>query len=151
EQTKNALTEFDPLTRAQVLAAGYPVNAPGTNNGRALTVPGIQYEFFSQPQVVRHSQYHDYFPSLLLKYDILPNLEFQAGANKGISRPPINNLPGLWVVNESNLTVAAPNPDLLPEHHTVYQTRLAYYFTGRSPGQLSVALSQDEATNFIKT
>jgi len=151
ERTQNALTEFDPLTRAQVIAAGYPVNAPGTNNGRALTVAGLKYQYESQPRAVRHSQYHDYFPSLLFKYDILPNFEFQAGVNKGIGRPPIDNLTGLWVVNESNLTVNAPNPRLLPEHHKVYQSRLAYYFGGRSPGQVSVAFSQDEATNFIRS
>jgi TonB-dependent receptor len=151
EQTENALTEFDPLTRAQVIAAGFPVNAPGTSNGRALTIPGLKYQYESQPRVVRHSNYHNWFPSLLLKYDILPNLEFQAGVNKGIGRPPIDNLTGLWVVNESNLTVSAPNPRLEPENHKVYQTRLAYYFSGRSPGQVSVAFSQDEATNFIQT
>jgi iron complex outermembrane recepter protein len=151
EQTENALTEFDPLTRAQVIAAGFPVNAPGTSNGRALTVAGLKYQYESQPRAVRHSRYHNWFPSFLTKYEILPNLEFQAGVNKAIGRPPIDNLTGLWVVNESNLTVNAPNPNLRPEHHKVYQTRLAYYFGNRSPGQVSVAFSQDEATNFIRT
>jgi outer membrane receptor protein involved in Fe transport len=87
----------------------------------------------------------------MLKYYIMPHLEFQAGVNKGIGRPPIDNLTGLWVVNESNRTVTAPNPSLLPEFHKNYQTRLAYYFEGRSPGEISVALSQNEATNFIRT
>ena len=151
EETKNALTEFDPRTRAEVLAAGYPVNAPGTNNGRALTVEGLKYQYESQPRATRRSKYHNWFPSLLLKYQILSNLEFQAGVNKGISRPPIDNLTGLWTVNETSLVVSAPNPTLKPEYHKVYQSRLAYYFGGRSPGQLSVALSQDEATNFIQT
>jgi TonB-dependent receptor len=151
ERTENTLTEYDPLTRPQVIAAGYPVNAPGTNNGRALTVAGLQYQYFSQPRAVRRSQYQNTFPSLLLKYLIRPNLELQAGANKGIGRPPIDNLTGLWVVNESNLTVSAPNPRLQPEHHKVYQSRLVYYFGERSPGQVSIAMSQDEATNFIRT
>ncbi len=149
EQTQNDLTEWDPRTRAQVLAAGFTVNAPGTNGGRALTIPGLQYQFQSQPRVKRTSQYHNWFPSLLLKYQIMPNFEWQAGVNKGISRPPIDNLTGLWVTDEANLRVTAPNPDLLPEYHKVYQTRLAYYFGGRSPGQASIALIQDEATNFI--
>jgi hypothetical protein len=35
EETQNDVREFDPLTRAQVLAAGYPVNAPGASGGRA--------------------------------------------------------------------------------------------------------------------
>ena len=149
ERTQNALTEFDPKTRAEVLAAGYTVNAVGTNNGRALTIPGMRYEFMSNPRVTRHSQYHDYFPSVLAKYQILPNFEFQAGYNKGIGRAPIDSLTGLWVINENNSTVAAPNPDLLPEYHKVAQARLAYYFGGRSPGQLSLAVQQDVATNLI--
>ena len=54
------------------------------------------------------------------------------------------------VVSAANwVEVNAPNAALQPEYHTVYQTRLAYYFGGRSPGQLSVAFIQDEATNFI--
>ena len=38
---------------------------------------------------------------------------------------------------------------LQPERHKVYQTRLAYYWQGVSPGQISIAYIQDEATNFI--
>ena len=149
EQTKNTLRVFDPLTRAQVLAAGYTADAPGTNNGRANTIAGLKYQYESQPKVTRGNSYTDWFPSLVAKYQILPELEWQAGVNKGISRPGIDNLTGLWNVNESNFSVSAPNPDLLPEHHKVYQTRLAYYFGSQSPGQVSIAYIQDEATNFI--
>jgi len=146
---KNALREFDPLTRAQVAAAGYAVDAPGTNNGRATTIAGLKYQYESQPMVTRKNSYTDWFPSLVAKYQILPELEWQAGVNKGISRPGIDNLTGLWNVNESNFSVSAPNPNLQPEHHKVYQTRLAYYFGSQSPGQVSIAYIQDEATNFI--
>ncbi len=149
EQTQNRLTEWTPLTRDQVAAAGFAVNAKNSNGGRAVTIPGLQYQFMSQPRTTRTSQYHDWFPSLLFKYQIRPNFEWQAGVNKGISRPPIDNLTGLWTIDEQNARVSAPNPDLQPEHHKVYQTRLAYYFGGRSPGQASIALIQDEATNFI--
>jgi iron complex outermembrane receptor protein len=151
ERTQNAVTEFDPRTRAEVIAAGYPVNAVGTNNGRALTIPGLIYQFTSQPRVVRRSEYDNYFPSILFKYQILSNFEFQTGFNRGMMRPPIDNLTGLWVVNESNQTVSAPNPELLPEKHQNFQARLAYYFGGRSPGQLSAAVAQDRATNFVST
>ncbi len=151
EETKNVLTEFDQRTRAEVLAAGYAMNPPATANGRALTIPGLQYQFMSKPKVKRTSRSHDYFPSIVAKYEILSNLEFQAGFNRAISRPAIDNLTGLWTVNETAQTVNAPNPDLQPEKHKVYQTRLSYYFGGRSPGQLSLALAQDEATNFISS
>ncbi len=149
EQTKNNLIEFDPLTRAQVLAAGYTADAVGTNNGRANTIAGLKYQFESQPKVSRGNEYTNWFPSLVAKYQITPQLEWQAGVNKGISRPGIDNLTGLLTVNESNFSVAAPNPNLQPEYHKVYQTRLAYYFGTQSPGQVSVAYIQDEATNFL--
>lgn len=151
ERTQNALTEFDPLTRAQVIAAGYPVNAVGTNNGRPLTVAGMRYAYMSQPRVTRRSQYHNYFPSVVMKYLIRPNFEFQAGTNKGIGRPAIDDLTGLWTINESTQVVTAPNPNLEPERHESIQSRIVYYFGGRSPGQFSLSGTQNKATNFIVT
>jgi len=153
EETENALTEFDPLTRAQMLASPFAnqLNAAGTLNGRSLTLAGMKYQFETQPRVTRVSNYHNWFPSFVMKYQFLPNLEFQAGVNKGISRPPIDNLTGIWAINESTRIVSAPNPDLQPEQHKVYQARLAYYVEGRSPGQLSIGVMEDGATNFLQT
>jgi iron complex outermembrane receptor protein len=147
EETKNASREFDPRLRNEVTAAGYAVNPIGTNGGRAITVDGLRYQFMSQPRTTRVSQYNNWFPSLLAKYQIIPNLEWQAGFNKAISRPPIDSLTGLWVVDENALRVSAPNADLQPEYSKNYQTRLAYYFSGRSPGQLSLAASQNDISN----
>ncbi|MFM8617672.1 MAG: TonB-dependent receptor domain-containing protein [Opitutaceae bacterium] len=151
EQTVNAFREFDPLTRSQLLAKGVALNPPGTSNGRPLTVDGMRTMFETNPRVTRSSKYTNWFPSFVAKYNFLPNLEWQAGVNKGISRPGVDNLTGLWVINDNANppTVSAPNAGLQPEYHKVYQTRLAYYFGGKSPGQVSVALIQDEATNFI--
>ncbi|MEY4686260.1 MAG: hypothetical protein RIR76_283 [Verrucomicrobiota bacterium] len=151
EETQNDVREFDPLTRAQVLAAGYPVNAPGTNGGRALTLPGMIYQYTHNPRVTRSSVYQNYFPSVMFKYYILPDLEFQIGYNKSISRPPIDNITGVWGIDEVNLRVSAPNAALLPEYHKKFQSRLAYYFRGRSPGQLTLDLTQVKATNFRQT
>lgn len=151
EETKNALKEFDPLLRAQVLAAGYTANAAGTNGGRALTLEGMKYQFMSQPRVTRHSSYMNTFPSALMKYQIRPNLEWQAGFNKAISRPPIDSLTGLWTVDEVALRVSAPNPELQPEHSQNLQSRLAYYFGGHSPGQVSVQVSQNKIRNLRET
>ena len=155
EETKNALREFDPLTAKQMLNSPYASQfSTNPNTGvvtpsRATSVSGMFYQYTSQPRITRHSKYHNYFPSLLLKYSFLPNLEWQAGVNRGIGRAPIDNLTGLWVVDEVNQRVTSPNPTLLPERHKVYQSRLAYYFGSRAPGQVSVAFIQDEATNFI--
>jgi len=150
EETGNVFNELDPLSRADVIRAGYPVNATGTNAGRPQTIAGLKYQYESQPNAIRKSNYQNWFPSLLMKYQILPNFEFQAGANKGIARPAIDDLTGLWTIDETNQRVSTPNPRLLPEFHTVFQTRLAYYFGGKSPGQASIAFSQDKARNFIQ-
>jgi outer membrane receptor protein involved in Fe transport len=82
---------------------------------------------------------------------LLPNLEFQAGFNKAISRPPIDSLTGVWVADEVNQRVTAPNPSLEPEFSKNSQARLAYYFGGRSPGQVSFAVSQNEIRNLRET
>jgi TonB-dependent receptor len=164
EQTKNAFREFDPLSPKQLFTSS-PFSSQFTRTvnattgvttytpAQATTVAGLIYQFESQPRVTRRSEYTDWFPSVVAKYNILPNLEWQAGVNKGISRPGVDNLTGLFVVNDNANppTVTAPNATLQPEHHKVYQTRLAYYWQGKSPGQISVAYIQDEATNFIQT
>jgi hypothetical protein len=148
EETRNAVEEFDPLTRPQMIAAGYAVNAAGTNGGRALTLPGIIHQFTANPKVTRRGEYRNYFPSVMFKYYFTPDFEFQIGYNKAISRPPIDNITGLWGIDEVNQIVSAPNAALLPEYHKKFQSRFAYYFRGRSPGQLTVDLTQNKATNF---
>lgn len=151
EETRNILTEFDPRTRAQVLAAGYAMNAPATNGGRALTLDGLKYQFESQPKVTRYSNYHNWFPSVNVKYQILQNFDWQIGWNKSIGRVPIDNLSGVWVIDEVNQRVTAPNRELQPEYHNKYQTRLGYYFSGRSPGSLTLAFSKTNFRNTIQS
>ncbi|MDP3069596.1 MAG: TonB-dependent receptor [Opitutaceae bacterium] len=148
EETENAVKEFDPLTRAQMIAAGYAVNAPGTAGGRALTLPGIIHQYTANPRVTRVGSYRNYFPSVMFKYYITPDFEFQIGYNKSISRPPIDSITGLWGIDEVNQIVSAPNASLLPEYHKKIQSRFAYYFRGKSPGQLTLDLTQNKATNF---
>jgi iron complex outermembrane recepter protein len=147
ERTENELTEWNPRTRDEVVAAGFPINT----SGRATSFAGLEYQYQSQPRVTRRSQYDNYFPSASLKYRILPDLEFQAGFNKTISRPPIDHLTGLWVIIEdaagNTNRIEAPNPDVMPEHSKKYMTRLAYYFGSRAPGQLSLTLSQNDIRN----
>ena len=148
EETSNEFNEFDPRRRDEVIAAGHPWN---NTTSRSTTFAGLEYQYFSQPKVVRESKYDDMFPSLLFKYKILQNLEFQAGFNQAISRPPVDNLTGVWIIDEINERVTAPNAALMPEYSDNYQTRLAYYFEGRSPGQLSVAFSQNDISNLRTT
>ena len=153
EQTKNAFKERDPLTRTQLLALGVPLNPVATNGGRPLTVAGMRAMFETNPIITRRAQYTDWFPSVVAKYQITENLEWQFGANKGILRPGVDNLTGLFVINDNIVPprVTAPNAGLEPERLKVYQTRLSYYFQGRSPGQISLQLNTVETTNFIQT
>jgi outer membrane receptor protein involved in Fe transport len=151
ERTQNEVTEWDPRLRDEVTAAGYPVNT----SGRATTFPGLEYQYQSKPRITRYSEYDNFFPSITAKYSILRNLDFQAGYSKAIGRPPIDNLTGLWIIVEDangvTQRVDAPNPALLPEYVTKYDARLAHYFGGRSPGQLSVGVSQFDITNLRET
>jgi TonB-dependent receptor len=148
ENTLNEFTEFDPRRRQEVIAAGHAWN---NATSRSTTFEGLQYQYFSNSKVVRETEYDNWFPSVLGKYKILENLEWQIGFNKAISRPPIDNLTGVRVIDEDNLRVTTPNPGLLPEYSNNYQTRLAYYFVGRSPGQLSIAFSQNDIKNLRTT
>ncbi len=125
ELTESASREFDPLTAAQVLAAGYPIS-PTTR--RATTLPGINYQFFSQPRTSREGDYANFFPSASLKYSLRPNLQAQLGYSYAISRPPVDALAGVWSINDQALLITAPNPNLKPEKSDNYVARLAYYF-----------------------
>jgi iron complex outermembrane recepter protein len=149
EETKNEITEFDPLNRKQMLLSPYASQFASVNAARATSISGLRYQYMSQPQVTRHSRYTNLFPSVSFKYNILPNFEWQGGYNKSIGRPSINSIAGLWVVDEQNQRVSAPNPDLEPEHHQKYLTRLGYYFQGRSPGSLTLTVSKTEFTNTL--
>jgi outer membrane receptor protein involved in Fe transport len=53
EGTSTEASEADTRTPAELRAAGFPVNAAG----RATTIPGIQYQFLSQPRVKRTGDY----------------------------------------------------------------------------------------------
>ena len=147
EETANRFLEVDPRFRREIIAAGFPVSAAG----RATTVEGLQYQFFSNPRIARQSEYYNVFPSLLLKYKLTQDLEFQAGVNKAISRPPVDSLTGLFNILEDVQRVEAPNAELKPEHSKNYQARLAYYFGNRAPGQLTLAVSQNDISNLRET
>ena len=49
EKTENIAREFDPLTNAEVRAAGFPVNTAA----RPTTIAGFQYQYLTNPKVER--------------------------------------------------------------------------------------------------
>jgi len=113
-------------------------------------VAGLQYQYMSKPRVVRKANYQNWFPSVVLKYQIAQNFDWQAGWNKAIGRPAIDDLTGVFAIEENAQRITIPNRALLPEFHKKFQTRLAYYFSGRSPGQVSLAFSQVNSRNFVQ-
>ncbi len=147
EGTETEASEADTRPPTEVRAAGFPVAA----NGIATTIPGIQYQFLSQPRVKRTGDYDNLFPSASLKYNLARNLDFQFGFSSTIRRPSYVNLSGVWIVNDDPAvrTVTAPNAALKPETSDNYAARVAYYF--EPVGQLSATFTERKVTDLIVT
>lgn len=145
ERTVTESKEVDPVAGSAVRAAGYTVD----NTGRATTIEGLNYQYFSQPRVTRRGEYDHFFPSVSAKYSILPNVIAQAGYSYTISRAPVTALSGSWAINETTRVITAPNPELKPELSDNYMARVAWYF--EPVGSLSVMVSQNEVSNFRQT
>ncbi len=145
EGTETEASEADTRPPTEVRAAGFPVAA----NGIATTIPGIQYQFLSQPRVKRTGDYDNLFPSASLKYNFSRNLDFQFGFSSTIRRPSYVNLSGVWVVNDDPAvrTVTSPNAALKPETSDNYAARVAYYF--EPVGQLSATFTERKVTDLI--
>ena len=124
EKTDTAAREFDPLSAAEVEAAGFEVGS----NGRATTIEGLQYQYQSRPQVDRKGSYDFFFPSGSLKYLITDQTELHLGYSRTIQRPEVSVLAGVWSVDDVEMTVSAPNPNLEPALSDNYSVRLAQYF-----------------------
>lgn len=123
ESTHGNSEEFNPLTGADVRAAGFPVT-----NGRATTIPGLEYQYLSRPMVHRKGDYGELFPSGGIKYKFNANLDAHFGYSQTIRRPTFRDVAGIWDINETSLRVNAPNPNLKPEMSDNLSARLAYYF-----------------------
>jgi iron complex outermembrane recepter protein len=145
EDTSTEANEANSRTAAQVRAAGFPV----ASTGIATTIPGIQYQFLSQPRVNRSGNYDNLFPSASLKYAFARNLDFQFGFSSTIRRPSYVHLSGVWIVNDDPAvrTVTSPNVGLQPETSDNYAARVAYYF--EPVGQLSATFTERKVTDLI--
>lgn len=152
ELTEKESKEFDPLTNSQVAAAGFPVALVGGQPiGNPSSRAGMDYKYTTQPRVVRTGDYHNYFPSFSAKWDISPSLQLDFGWGKGIKRPDINKINGVFRINEDALEITAPNPNLLPELSEKYAAALSYFF-GRdnSSNNLQLVISQIEIKNLAR-
>jgi TonB-dependent receptor len=147
ELTEKESKEFNPLKNSEVVAAGYPVNA---TTGNPTTIPGAIYKYTKNPQVTRTGDYHNYFPSLTAKYRITQNLIGDLGWGKGIKRPDLDRINGVWRIDEIAQEVTAPNPNLLPELSEKYVASLAYYFGRTGSNVLQLVASQTRIKNLLR-
>ncbi|HRE80138.1 MAG TPA: TonB-dependent receptor, partial [Opitutaceae bacterium] len=149
EITRGDSLDFDPLSGDEVRSAGFPVATTGAASGRATTIPGLQYQYFSRPRVHRKSKYDHWFPSASFKYSISPRLDLQLGYSSTIRRPPFRDITGVWTINEESFIVTAPNTRLKPETSKNYAARLAYYF--EPVGIVAVNVFQNTVTGLFQT
>lgn len=125
ERTKTDALEHDPLSVEEVADVGYAVNS-GT--GLATTVEGLQYQFLTNPKTHRKGRYDYFFPSGSIKYSFTDSLDLQVGYSRTIRRPQINQVSGVWTINEEDMRIRAPNVSLEPEVSDNLSIRVAKYF-----------------------
>jgi TonB-dependent receptor len=123
EETSTDSLEFNPRSVQELAAAGF-----AETSGRATTIDGLKYQFFTKPKIHRTGDYGNNFPSASLKYKINQNFDAQLGFSSTIRRPTFRDVAGVWVINDDALTVNAPNTSLKPETSKNFAARLAYYF-----------------------
>lgn len=144
ERTVTDSKEFDPKTPREVLAAGYALDS---SKQKASTIAGLQYQYFTNPQVHRVGSYTDAFPSIEGKVELIKNLLFQVGYSKTISRPNYNDLSGVWNINDDTQTVNMPNPTLKPAYSDNFSSKLSYYFG--NAGSLSIGAFENDTKNAV--
>ncbi|MBI5689355.1 MAG: TonB-dependent receptor [Verrucomicrobia bacterium] len=117
ERTRTVGRNFDLVPNALVRAAGYT----------AGTIPYVVYQYRGFERSNKYGGYDNTFYSGGAKYSLARNLVLQLSASQSIGRPDYNNLAGVITINDTNLTVRVPNPDLKPETSDKYFASVQYY------------------------
>lgn len=128
ERTEGTSYDFDPLTPAEVVAAGYAVTA---STGRATTIPGLEYQYMTNERVKHKGSYSNFFPSASVKYSFPDGFDLIAGYSHTIQRPDVSLVAGVWSVSidgEDGTVVTAPNANLKPEYSDNISVRAVKYF-----------------------
>lgn len=142
EKTDLDASELNPYSNQQVAAAGYAVTATGAPN----SVEAIDYKY-SRPRAKRQGSYHDLFPSVTAKYAFTRDLLFDVGWGRTIRRPNISNISGTRQIDDDNLIVTTPNPNLLPEHSEKIAASLSYFFGRNGVNNVQVVASRTRTKN----
>lgn len=146
ERTRDETRDFNPIGSAKVIAAGFPVTA---TTGQASTIPGIAYQYFTNPRAAHANAYDKLFPSGSAKYSINRNLQALFGYSYTITRPAYGDLSGTYQENDQTLELTIPNPNLKPQYANNYSARLAYYF--EPVGSLAVGVFENDFKNYLQT
>ena len=143
ERTRDELRNYRSLPTSQVVAAGFPIT-PAT--GIATTIPGIQYQYFSQPRSVTSTSYSKLFPSASVKYSFTHDLILLLGYSYTVTRPSYADLSGAVTQNDQTSTLTIPNTDLKPQYANNYSAQFNYYF--EPTGTLGVGIFQNSFKNY---
>lgn len=141
EKTTDEMLQPQQRPRTEVIAAGYGVD--GT--GRANTIPGLQYQFWSKPFITKETEYDHLFASAAMKYTITDNLTAKFGYHEAINRPPLVVIAGVTTFNDNTRIIQAPNPGLLPEESRNLSAKLEYFLP--NSGILSAGVFQIDVDN----
>ncbi len=93
----------------------------------ANTVNRILYRY-SGGRTTNTGEYDVWLPSASATYRLSSDFIVKLGYHKAIQRPNLNQLAGLWVIDEANQEIQIPNPTLQPTHSDKYSAILEYYF-----------------------
>ncbi len=131
-------------TRTKVLIAQRVPDS--ANPFAANTLERIRYRW-SLPRLANYGEYDDFMPSASAKWTITRDLNLKLGYHKAIKRAPLNRIGGLLDIDETNLEVTIPNPNLKPERSQRFSALLEYYY--EPAGSLSLHLFQTDLTDPI--
>jgi iron complex outermembrane receptor protein len=152
ERVRDEIKDFNPLGSAKVIAAGYPVTATTTTTataGIASTIPGMIYQYFTNPKVARTRSSDSLYPSASGKYWITPDLQVLAGYSYTVTLPSYGDISGTYSENDATSTISAPNPNLKAQYANNYTIRLTDYFANVS--SVSVGVFENDFKNFTQT
>jgi iron complex outermembrane receptor protein len=95
----------------------------------------------------RDGDYHKYFPSVHLGYDLTQNLKARASWSKSYGRPLLGNLIAAPAANDAQRTVTFGNPELKPQVAKNIDLKLEYYYS--ATGMISATVYQKRIKDYI--
>ncbi|MBL9212070.1 MAG: TonB-dependent receptor, partial [Opitutaceae bacterium] len=95
----------------------------------------------------RDGEYHKYFPSVHLSYDITANLKARGSYSTSYGRPFLAQLIAGATPNDTARTVSMGNPDLRPQMAKNFDLKLEYYF--KNSGMISVTGYRKKIADYI--